>query len=112
MVVEQHILIHLKEDLDVPVYLEEPDVKPGEYVLFEKIGSSETNTLPSSVFAFQSISTSLYGASVLNRRVKEAVQNLQNYPFFGKVKLNSDYNFTDTGMKRYRYQAVYDISHY
>jgi len=30
----------------------------------------------------------------------------------GKVKLNSDYNFTDTVTKQYRYQAVYDISHY
>ena len=26
-----------------------------------------------------------------------------------KSSLNSDYNFTDTSTKKYRYQAVYDI---
>ena len=29
-----------------------------------------------------------------------------------KVDLNSDYNFTDTTTKTYRYQAVFDIVHY
>ena len=29
-----------------------------------------------------------------------------------KVSLNSDYNFTDITTKRYRYQAVFDISYY
>jgi hypothetical protein len=26
--------------------------------------------------------------------------------------LNSDYNFTDTASKGYRYQAVFDVIHY
>lgn len=30
----------------------------------------------------------------------------------GSVRLNSDYNFTDIEMKRYRYQAVFDIYYY
>ena len=29
-----------------------------------------------------------------------------------KVDLNTDYNFTDTTTKQYRYQAVFDIVHY
>ena len=28
------------------------------------------------------------------------------------VSLNSDYNYTDTTTKEYRYQAVFDIVHY
>ena len=28
------------------------------------------------------------------------------------VRLNSDYNYTDTTTKQYRYQAVFDIVHY
>ena len=27
------------------------------------------------------------------------------------AKLNSDYNYTDTSVKRYRYQAVYDMTY-
>ena len=29
-----------------------------------------------------------------------------------KYNLNSDYNFTDTETKEYRYQAVFDINYY
>ena len=28
------------------------------------------------------------------------------------VRLNTDYTFTDTASKRFRYQAVFDITHY
>jgi hypothetical protein len=28
------------------------------------------------------------------------------------VELNSNYNYTDTSTKEYRYQAVFDIRHY
>ena len=28
------------------------------------------------------------------------------------VELNSDYNYTDTTTKEYRYQGVYNITHY
>ena len=33
-------------------------------------------------------------------------------PEIGAVHLNSDYNFTDTAAKRYRYQAVFDVTYY
>lgn len=101
---------HLEKELGVPVHLEEStDVS---YVLFEKTGSAKENYLPSSTYAFQSYGKSLYEASVLNARVKEAVESLITLPEIGSVKLNSDYNYTDTATKRYRYQAVFDISHY
>ena len=29
-----------------------------------------------------------------------------------KCQLNSDYNYTDTTRKKYRYQAVYDMVHF
>ena len=29
-----------------------------------------------------------------------------------RCELNTDYNYTDTARKKYRYQAVYDIVHY
>lgn len=110
--IELTILNHLKTKLSVPVYLEEPETKPARYVLFEKTGSGRSNRLGSSTFAFQSYAESLYQAAELNELVKAAVESLIETQDIAKAKLNSDYNYTDTATKRYRYQAVFDIYHY
>ena len=54
----------------------------------------------------------MFGASSLNEEVKKAVDSLIELNEIASVKLNTDYNFTDTTTKKYRYQAVYDIKHY
>jgi len=111
--IEITILNFLNSKMTVPAYMEKPaDNTPTRYVLMEKIGGSKENCLPSSTFAFQSYAESLYQAAALNESLKSAVESLVELNEIGKVKLNSDYNFTDTVTKQYRYQAVYDISHY
>lgn len=110
--IELVILEYLNEVLEIPVSLEKPDPAPKRYVVFEKTGSGKSNKLPSSVFAFQSYAESLYQAALLNDLVKEAIENMVVLPEIGRVQLNSDYNFTDTTTKQYRYQAVFDIFHY
>ena len=37
---------------------------------------------------------------------------LPSHPEVASCRLNSDYNFTDTTKKQYRYQAVFDIVYY
>lgn len=111
--IEKVILDYLKAELAVPVLMEKPDLSLyPRFVLFEKTGSGRSNRLPSSTFAFQSYAESMYQAAVLNDAVKTAVDNLVTLDEIGSVRLNSDYNYTDTNTKKYRYQAVYDISHY
>lgn len=102
----------LDGQLSVPVHLEKLDIEPARYVLFEKTGSGRKNHLNSSTFAFQSYAESMYQAALLNEEVKAAVDDLITLDEIGQVSLNSDYNFTDTTTKNYRYQAVYDITHY
>ena len=48
----------------------------------------------------------------LNEQVKDAVDGLLSQNEIHSVRLNSDYNYTDTTTKQYRYQAVFDIGHY
>ena len=48
----------------------------------------------------------------LNEAVKDAMDNFIEEVQVSKSSLNSDYNFTDTQSKTYRYQAVYDIIHF
>lgn len=110
------IEIVIKEYLDghlsVPSFLERTGKMPKRFVLFEKTGSSKRNQLPSSTFAFQSYAESMYEAAKLNEEVKTAVEDLLMLDEISNVRLNSDYNFTDTTTKEYRYQAVFDINHY
>ena len=110
--IEIIILNHLAAALDVDVFMEQPQVKPDEYVVAEKTSSGRSNTLNRSTFALQSYSTSMHGAAALNELTKTAVDSLIELDEITSVKLNSDYNFTDTQTKQYRYQAVYDINHY
>lgn len=98
--------------LSVSSFLEKKGEMPLSYVLFEKIGSSKSNHLLSSTFAFQSYAPSMYEAAKLNEELKEVVERLIELNEISDVSLNSDYNFTDTETKEYRYQAVFDINHY
>ena len=110
--IEVTILTHMAQELNVPVYMEKPETAPSRYVLIEKTGSDKVNRLQSSTFAFQSYAESMYEAALLNESVKTAAESLATIDEVAGVRLNSDYNFTDTTTKKYRYQAVFDISHY
>ena len=110
--IELIVLNHLKNHLTESVHLEKPSAQTGSYVVFEKTSSGKSNHLPSATIAFQSYADSLYKAAELNERVKNAVESLIELNEIRGVTLNSDYNFTDTTTKEYRYQAVYDIRYY
>jgi hypothetical protein len=100
---------YLSAALSVPVYLEQPETKPECYVVLEKTGSGLRNHIHSAVVALQSYGASLYQAAVLNEQVKRAMAASVALEDVSRAALNSDYNYTDTDTKQYRYQAVYDI---
>jgi len=110
--IELVILNYLTEHLSVPSFLEHQKNEPNRFVIFEKTSSAKSNQLPSSTFAFQSYAESMYEAAKLNEEVKLVVENMLELDEISGIHLNSDYNFTDTETKRYRYQAVFDINHY
>ena len=51
----------------------------------------------------------LLQAAELNEQVKDAMEDIVELDSISQAELNTDYNFTDTQTKRYRYQAVYDL---
>lgn len=110
--IEKTILDYLGEHLTVPVYMEEPITKPSSYVLIERTGSSETDMVETTTIALQSYGASLYDAAVLNMTVKAQIKQAVELPSVSAVYINSDYNFTDTETKRYRYQCVVVITHF
>ena len=107
--IEEIVIKYLNEVLDVPAYMEMPEEKTVQFVLVEKIGSSIENHIQYATLAIQSYAGSMCEAAALNEEVKRAMDNIITRNSVFKSKLNSDYNFTDTTMEKYRYQAVYDL---
>lgn len=111
--IEDTVLSHMEDKLDVYVGLEVPDEDaPSKYVIIEKTSSSRVNHIDTATFAFKSYAPTMYEAAELNEAVKEAADSLIENDLISKAALNSDYNFTDTTKKGYRYQAVYNITYH
>lgn len=100
---------YLEKTLKVPVFLEHQSKMPDSFVLFEKTSGGCKDKMNSATFAFQSYGKSMFEAAKLNDELKKVVLGMVELNEIGRVKLNSDYNFTDTTTKRYRYQAVFDF---
>lgn len=111
--IEKIIYDYLNDSLSLPVYTEIPKNSPPRFIVFEKTGGAQVNHIKSSTIAVQSYGDSLYDAAVINEELKEEmIYGLISRDEIISVTLNSDYNFTDTTTKKYRYQAVFDIYHY
>lgn len=110
--IEKIIYDYMNAEMSVPCYMEEPEVTPEKYVVIEKTGSSRYKQIESATITFQSFAPSLYEAAELNEAVKAALLASTESEHISSATLNSDYNYTDTTTKRYRYQAVFDVVFY
>ncbi|HGA1413441.1 TPA: hypothetical protein ACIRJW_000502 [Streptococcus suis] len=110
--IEVITLNFLTEHLSAPVYAEHQENMPERFVIFEKTSGGKKNHLNQATLAIQSYGQSLEEAAFLNEEVKQAVEKMAALPSISRVELNSDYNFTDTETKRYRYQAVVDFIYF
>ena len=97
--------------LDTGVFLEIPQ-EGTFFVVIEKTGSSWSDHICTSTLAVQSYADSLFEAASLNERVKGAMNGIIELDEIIDCQLDSDYNYTDTDTKKYRYQAVFDITLY
>lgn len=92
------------------VYAEVPENPPAKYIIIEKTGSSRDNYINQAMIAVQSYSKeSLLEAMSINDEVLTAMDEIAELDEIFSCKLNSDYNFTNTATKEYRYQAVFNI---
>lgn len=107
--IEKTVLDYLAAQLTpIPVYMEVPEDPPATMVIIEKTGGGERDKIKTATLAIQSYAPTLFEASQLNETVKLAIGSVDITSLFA-AKLNSDYNYTDTSTKKYRYQAVFDF---
>lgn len=94
-------------------YGEEPERPPQTYAVIGKVGSGEDDHISRALITVRSYAPTLLKAAKLNKQIKfEMVYGLPELPQIVGVRLNSDYSNTDPKTKRYRYQAVYEITYY
>ena len=113
-VIRNYLIAQELEGIGSNVFLEtpEPGSVPEEYILLERTGSSMRNHIETATIAIQSVSSvSLYRAALINNAVKLAMLYglPQENAVFG-CRINTDYNYTNTATKQYRYQAVFQIT--
>lgn len=111
--IEKTILDFLNDILSVPVYTEIPKDYPSFFYVIEKTGGAQDDHIYNSTITIKSYGETLYQAASLSEDLIEVMlYELIELDQIISVSLNSNYNFTDTSEKRYRYQAVFDIYHY
>ena len=137
--IETVVLRHLEEKTKLPCYPEVPERPENEYIIIEKTGSGRTDHIERATIAVKSCSrisllraaekgrVVIFGCGVgspffstdtasslraaeINEAAKAAMDTLPERSEVFRSALNSDYNYTDTETKTYRYQAVYDIT--
>ena len=110
--IELTVLNYLRSKLSVEVHMEVPEDPPDRFVVLKKGDGRREDFLYRSMFLVRSYGGTLLEAAELNEEAKKAMFGIRELPEIGGCYLTGDYNFTDTALKRNRYQAVFDIYHY
>lgn len=112
--IELTVISYLKERFpEEQISAEVPKGMPDRFITVEKTGSQQLGVgLYQSTLAIQSWEISKLGAAELSEQVCEAMREIDAYMPEVTRSRGSDYDFTDTTTKRYRYQAVFTLTHY
>lgn len=110
--IEKFVLDYLSEVLPDPVYMMRPMERPDRFYIVQKTGSGERNHIFTTTIVVQSYAPTLYEAATMNETMKDAMRAITSNHEIPECVLNSDYEFTNTADKSYRYQAVFDLVNY
>lgn len=114
--IEKIILDYLNTlpEAPAPALMEIPEdgVTPPCWIIQKTAGGTLEGHVGTATLAIQSYGATRYEAAALNETLKAAMAGAAALPDVGGVRLNSDYDYTDTTKKLYRYQAVFEIVHY
>ena len=112
ILIEKVVSDYLNNTLDNPTYTQEPHNGETDYYLIEKVGSSVSNKIDGSMIVIESHASSRYEAAQMNLEVIEAMDNIITLDDITRCEKNSDYDYTDTSRKDYRYRALFELTHY
>lgn len=110
--IEEIVRNYLLAVLSVPVYIDIPANPPDSYVSLERTGGGENEHIRTATIAIQSYGARRLEAATLHEEVMSYMKGMITLEEISSCRLNSEYDWTDTDTKQYRYQAVYNIVYY
>ena len=110
--IEEIVIAYLNANLTVHVGGEVPNRPPLRYVVVQKKGGERENHIYTALFQFDAYAESLVAAAALCKEVMAVVDEMTDLDEVCSCEYGGDFNATDTASKRYRYQAMYNITHY
>lgn len=110
--IENIVKEFVERRISAPLYMEFPEDPPGSFVVLKKGDSSQENHLDSAMLVADSYGPSMLAAAQLNEQVKLAFDDLIDLDSVSSSRRGGDYPAFDTRNKRYRYQAVQNITYY
>lgn len=114
MLIEEIIRNYLltQTAITAPVYIDVPSNPPAARIVIERTGGGIEEHIRNNQIAIQSYGASRYKAAFIHEAVLTVMQHIIALPVISACELNAEYDFTDTETKEFRYQAVFDITHY
>lgn len=103
---------HMQKRLDVPVYFEYPSNPCESFVVLKLENNPRENLLDSALLVADSYGPSQLAAAQLNESLKNMLDDLVLLPSISASKRGGDYPVFDSVNKKYRYQAVQNITYY
>ena len=112
--IEVSVLQYLNSVLTNRVYMEVPKTMPKEFYVLEKTGGGLLNHISKSSFALQAYGESMYEAAEMLYTAKDFLlaDTFLELSEICSIEWDGEYNFTDETQKKYRYQAVFSVTHY
>ena len=111
--IEDTIKNYLDYHLSAPVYTSVPKDKPDEYFVMDKTGGGIDNKIRQANITVQSYARSKYKAAALIEEANAAMMDgLITLDEVSDVQMNGSYDYTDTTIKKPRYQSVFVVTHY
>ena len=112
IIILNYLLKRQIEGIKNNVFVQTPQIPPDEYVLIEKTSGSKDDHISHAMVAIKSVSNNgLVEAMQITEKVKACMEEMADSENIYSCSLNSDYNYTDTQTKEYRYQAVFNINY-
>lgn len=109
--IETIVIGYLDGEIEtIPAFAERPRDPPAEYLLVEKTGGSESDCICRATIAVQSYADTLFRAAEISDKVCKTMKEITDLDNVSRCRCNTSYNYTDTESKKYRYQAVFDIT--
>ena len=110
--IEITVMEFLSNSLGVPVHMEYPEKPTDRFLVLRRTDNKPENHIYTATFVAESYAETMLEAAKLNGLAINALDRLTELDGVTASRHVTDYEFKDTKNKRYRYQAVYNLTYY